>query len=366
MADLFDRLVFLRIQVHATSIGQLTPMHVGIMGTMAQMTLADLREKIRRGQLGRARAGCIPGGLAYGYEVAAPAPGAQEAGERRIKPAEATTVVRIFEDLVKGRSARQIAHAPNAEGVPGPGGRLCPTFAVAWIDGSELHRELAHRDEVVGGGFQHGDLGRLASAQHASRLDAEGCSGDGRDQMPGRRIDRVGGRDLKRRSQGIEAAAIPADHLDVRMSSEPSSRGVRLAVGQQVHDLAALQVHDQRAVGAALAPTPVVDPDDPQQPWSRLRRALERSQDGVATCGQAQPRRQPMRRSAADGMAEKPRQLGRATGAPGGEAGSLQSPAAESLSAAKRILASPALDGDPDHDRPPWAILKIAAVAPVP
>jgi DNA invertase Pin-like site-specific DNA recombinase len=49
VADLFDRLSFLRIQVHATSIGLLTPMHVGIMGTMAQMTLADLREKTRRG-----------------------------------------------------------------------------------------------------------------------------------------------------------------------------------------------------------------------------------------------------------------------------------------------------------------------------
>nr|WP_321985716.1 recombinase family protein [uncultured Lichenicoccus sp.] len=62
--DLFDRLIFRQIQVHTTSIGQLTPMHVGIMGTMAQITLVDLREKTRRGQLGRARAGRISGGLA--------------------------------------------------------------------------------------------------------------------------------------------------------------------------------------------------------------------------------------------------------------------------------------------------------------
>jgi DNA invertase Pin-like site-specific DNA recombinase len=72
-------------------------MHIGIMGTMAQMTLSDLRDKTKRGQLGRVRAGRIPGGLAYGYEVVPPAPGAKDAGERRIKPGEAGVVRRIFE-----------------------------------------------------------------------------------------------------------------------------------------------------------------------------------------------------------------------------------------------------------------------------
>lgn len=73
VADLYDRLSFAGVQIHAVSIGHVTQMHIGIMGTMAQMTLADLREKTRRGQLGRARAGRIPGGLAYGYEVVPPA-----------------------------------------------------------------------------------------------------------------------------------------------------------------------------------------------------------------------------------------------------------------------------------------------------
>ena len=73
VADFFDQLSFHRVQIHAAQIGLVTQMHIGIMGTMAQMTLADLREKTRRGQLGRARAGRIPGGLAYGYEVVPPA-----------------------------------------------------------------------------------------------------------------------------------------------------------------------------------------------------------------------------------------------------------------------------------------------------
>ena len=99
VASAFDRLSFARVTVHATAIGLVTQMHIGIMGTMAQMALTDLREKTKRGQLGRARAGKIPGGLAYGYEVVPPAPGSQEAGERRIKPDEAERVRRIFPRL---------------------------------------------------------------------------------------------------------------------------------------------------------------------------------------------------------------------------------------------------------------------------
>ena len=123
VADFFDQLSFHRVQVHATAIGPVTQMHIGIMGTMAQMTLADLREKTRRGQLGRARAGRIPGGLAYGYEVVPPAPGSRDAGERRINETEAAIVRRIFRAYAAGASARHIARDLNAEGVPGPGGR---------------------------------------------------------------------------------------------------------------------------------------------------------------------------------------------------------------------------------------------------
>jgi hypothetical protein len=47
-------------------------MHVGIMGTMAQMWLSELGDKVKRDQLGRARARRIPGGLAYGYQAVPP------------------------------------------------------------------------------------------------------------------------------------------------------------------------------------------------------------------------------------------------------------------------------------------------------
>jgi len=110
VAGLFDQLPFRGIQIHATSLGgPVTQMHIGIMGTMAQMALSDLRDKTRRGQLGRVRAGRIPGGLAFGYDVVPPPPGAKEAGERRIRPDEAAIVRRIFHDYAAGVSARQIA-----------------------------------------------------------------------------------------------------------------------------------------------------------------------------------------------------------------------------------------------------------------
>ncbi len=123
VATMYDRLTFLGIKVHATGVGPVTQMHIGIMGTMAQMMLTDMRDKVKRGQLGRARAGRTPGGLAYGYEVVPQAADAKEGGERRIVPAEAAIVVRIFEEYAAGRSPRKIAHLLNEEGIAGPGGR---------------------------------------------------------------------------------------------------------------------------------------------------------------------------------------------------------------------------------------------------
>ena len=127
VAGLHDRLTFRGVVIHTPGAGALTAMHIGIMGTMAQLQLSDLRDKTKRGQLGRVRAGRIPGALAYGYDVVPPALGSKEAGERRINPAEAETVRRIFRDFAAGTSPRVLARKLNEAGVPGPGGR-------PWID----------------------------------------------------------------------------------------------------------------------------------------------------------------------------------------------------------------------------------------
>jgi DNA invertase Pin-like site-specific DNA recombinase len=121
VADLRDRLSFLRIGLHTVATGEVTAMHVGMLGTMEQMYLKDLAEKTRRGQLGRALQGKIPGGKAYGYDIL-PAT-ADGAGERRINPAEAAVIRRIFELFAAGASPRAIAKQLNSEKIPGPYGR---------------------------------------------------------------------------------------------------------------------------------------------------------------------------------------------------------------------------------------------------
>ena len=51
IAALYDQLTYLRIPVHTVSTGEVTPLHIGMLGTMAQMYLSDLRDETRCGQL---------------------------------------------------------------------------------------------------------------------------------------------------------------------------------------------------------------------------------------------------------------------------------------------------------------------------
>jgi site-specific DNA recombinase len=118
IADLHDRCAFAGIKLHAVNVGEIGAMHIGMLGTMAQLYLSDLREKTWRGQLGRALQGKLPGGKAYAYNIVT-----ETTGERRINDAEAAIVHRIFAEFAAGRSPRAIAKQLNAENVPGPGGR---------------------------------------------------------------------------------------------------------------------------------------------------------------------------------------------------------------------------------------------------
>ena len=84
VAALHDDLAFRGVRLWSASMGELTPLHIGILGTMAQHYLSDLRDKTRRGQLGRVLQGRSAGGNAYGYDVIGDAQGA---GGRRINEA---------------------------------------------------------------------------------------------------------------------------------------------------------------------------------------------------------------------------------------------------------------------------------------
>jgi site-specific DNA recombinase len=123
VADFHDRCAFAGIKLVAVNVGEIGAMHIGMLGTMAQLYLSDLREKTWRGQLGRALQGKLPGGKAFGYDVVTEAKGSDGAGERRINEAEAAVVRRVFAEFAAGRSPRDIAKRLNVEGVRGPGGR---------------------------------------------------------------------------------------------------------------------------------------------------------------------------------------------------------------------------------------------------
>jgi len=119
-ADLQDQLSFYGVKLFTPSIGEVTQIHIAVMGMMAQMALKDLGEKTRRGQLGRVLKGKVAGGLAYGYRVAESTDGA---GGREIIEEEAKTIRRIFNEFADGASPEAIAKGLNKEGIAGPGSR---------------------------------------------------------------------------------------------------------------------------------------------------------------------------------------------------------------------------------------------------
>ncbi|MEL6374615.1 MAG: recombinase family protein, partial [Pseudomonadota bacterium] len=120
MAALHKRLTFKGIKIITLADGEVSKMHVGIKGLIATLYLDDLAQKTRRGQIGRVKAGRIPGGLCYGYDV----PAGAEPGTRVINAHEAEIVRRIFNEYVAGHSPLTIAKRLNEDAIPGPRGGL--------------------------------------------------------------------------------------------------------------------------------------------------------------------------------------------------------------------------------------------------
>jgi hypothetical protein len=118
IANLFKHLAFAGIQIVTVAEGVISELHVGLKGTMNALYLNDLAIKTRRGLEGRVREGRSGGGLCYGYDLVA-----GDVGLRRVNPAQAEVVRRIFREFSAGRSPRAIATSLNREGIPGPHGR---------------------------------------------------------------------------------------------------------------------------------------------------------------------------------------------------------------------------------------------------
>ena len=116
-ATLHEELSFLNIRLFTIHLGEITKMHVALMGMMAEQHNSELRDKVKRGQRGRALEGKVAGGVGYGYTVGAP-------GERTINLEKAVVVNRIFSMYADGVSPRMIAKVLNDQGVAGPNGAI--------------------------------------------------------------------------------------------------------------------------------------------------------------------------------------------------------------------------------------------------
>ena len=121
IAGLYERLSFLGVRIETLADGHVTEIHVGLKGTMAALFLKDLAQKTRRGQIGRVKAGRIPGGKSYGYDILRTG---EERGRRTVNGPEAEVVRRAFREYAAGKSPLSIVHDFNAEGIKSPrGGR---------------------------------------------------------------------------------------------------------------------------------------------------------------------------------------------------------------------------------------------------
>ena len=126
LADPHDELTFLGIKLYTPDLGEVTQLHIAILGMMAQQQLRDIGSKTKNGQRGRAEAGMVAGGKAYGYEVLPPIINGKtiERGRRAVLEHEKLIIVRIFTEYANGRSPEDIARDLNEERIPGPGGGL--------------------------------------------------------------------------------------------------------------------------------------------------------------------------------------------------------------------------------------------------
>ena len=123
VAGIYKKLKFAGVQIHSLGEGGIiNELHIGLKGTMNQMFLKDLAQKVKRGITGQVLKGKHTGNKPYGYDIVRRFNEAGEVvrGERVINPEEAKIVTRIFEEFVSGKSALQIAKELNQEGVSSP------------------------------------------------------------------------------------------------------------------------------------------------------------------------------------------------------------------------------------------------------
>jgi hypothetical protein len=103
-------------------------------------------------------------------------------------------------------------------------------------------------------------------------------------------------------SLGVETAAISADHYYSGMSLQPVGAGDDISILENIDDHAALQIHNDRALGLRLPPAPVVDPDDRRPLGGALSTFLQLPEHRGIADSKAQTMQQPLGRPSAGRM----------------------------------------------------------------
>jgi DNA invertase Pin-like site-specific DNA recombinase len=131
LAAFYNQLSFKRVRIVACNYGEITQMHIGLLGTMSALFLKDLADKTSRGLRGQIERGKSAGGLSFGNRynrslLVTDRRGnlVPEKGVLVIHPEEAATVLRIMQLYVAGTSAESIAKLLNKEKVRGPRGKV--------------------------------------------------------------------------------------------------------------------------------------------------------------------------------------------------------------------------------------------------
>ena len=141
IAGLHKRMTYLGVKLFTKAEGEISEMHVGLVGTMSALFLRQLAQKTHRGLEGRVKAGKSAGGLSFGYRKDRQllTDGTFTTGDRHIDEAEAAVIRRIYQDYDRGKSARTIAIELNREGVPAPrsgNGKGPGTWSFSTISGN--------------------------------------------------------------------------------------------------------------------------------------------------------------------------------------------------------------------------------------
>lgn len=125
IARIHERLAHGKVSLFTAHEGAISALHVGFKGTMNQIFLSDMKDKVRRAHKARAVDGRAPAGRAYGYKVlrgVLDSKGEYVKGLREIDEGQAAIVRRIFEEYARGVGTRAIVRSLNDDGIPGPAG----------------------------------------------------------------------------------------------------------------------------------------------------------------------------------------------------------------------------------------------------